>query len=970
MAIDYESALFWRRIASVGWSLLSGHFLHYILLLIGNKRIKKKWICILLYMPVLLNIFLYGIYTNIIISPYHLVQTYLSWVNISKNALFAWYTTVYYMSYILIGIVLLLYWGFSSKEAAKRKQSVIIGISCIMTVILRFFAEYIINYSLQAKVPQIGPIIIFIPLSAMLYCIRRYNFMRKELQHEELEFNQILSEYTKSKLYSYLSITYMIAAFVNFGMQFFSKREQITDILIFSLSIFALGFAVAIIQNLNIKSQYKQLFSNIAFIISIPVMVLKYTHVSGVYAWAVPVILMLVAIVMNHRYMLYLIWLATYAALIWLWVKAPVLHFTFSTVDHVARIIILTIIIWFIFYINRTYIDVTNLNNEKIKLEKLLNQISNLFLITNEANIDEIMYEGIRLCGEHFNLQCVHLSFASEGKVADNYKWYASQAHISERQCTLEKLQNMIVEMYPDKLVPEGRPFTVDSKTSTEKDSIEKELESMGIQSLVVKPVRGKNEEVGILCLGSTERILHWEEEQQQTANLIVHLITDIWAKLEAERVLSYQAKHDVLTGLPNRITFFKQLSHEINKAEKNDKLVGVIFIDIDEFKSINDSLGHNSGDFILTLIAKALNDCIRPVDFVARFGGDEFLIMISQIDIVDDIRKYTEHIMDSLKKSFVVKNQEFHLTTSTGISVYPKDGRDPEILVRNADIALYKSKEQGKNQYTFCTEEMKAENSQKLRLIEDLQHALERQEFQLYYQPQVCATSKKIIGYEALLRWFHPELGIISPGLFIPLAEQIGLIGSIGDWVLMEACLQCKRHHLKGESTIRVAVNVSIFQLQNPRFFNRIKQILEETQLDPHYLELEITESATVNEQYNIIELIGNLKKLGVFVSIDDFGTEYLSLSRLCDIPVDCIKLDIQFIRGINRKEKNNVIIRGIIELAHTLGLKVIAEGVETKNQLDFLIENGVDEIQGFYFYSPVPPSELEKILFSSYII
>ena len=968
VATDYESALFWRRIASVGWSSLFSYFLHYILLLTGNKLLKKKSIYILLYMPALLNIFLYGIYTNTVVQSYHLVQTYFGWINISGNTLLDWYYNLYYVGYTVIGIVLLLYWGFTSKEIAKRKQSAIIGISYIVAVIFGTLTEYTINYFLNVKVPQLAPVIILIPLSAMLYCIRRYNFMRKEIQHEEPKANQILSEYTKTKLYSYLSMTYVIGGFVNFGMQFFSKREQIGDILLFSSVLFGLGLVINIIQNVKIKSEYKQLFSNIAFIVSIPVIVLKYTDVSGIYAWVVPVILMLVAIALNQRHMLYLIWVVTCATLIWIWAKAPVLNITFSSVDHLSRIIILTIILWFVFYINRTYTNIINVNKEKIRLEKLLNKISNLFLITNETNIDEIMYEGIRLCGEHFNLQCVHLSFGSKEGQLDSYKWHASRVAKSEHQCSLEKLQDMIVDVYVDKLATEGSLFKADSKASAENEPIAKLLEAMGIKSLVIKPMRDKNETIGILCLGSTERILTWEEEQQQTGNLIVHLITDIWAKLEAERELSYQANHDALTGLPNRITFFKQLTHEINKSKKNGNLIGIVFIDIDEFKSVNDSLGHDSGDFILTLIGKTLLDCIRPADFLARFGGDEFLIMIPQMDTVDDIRRHTEHIRNSFKKPFIVNNQEFHLSGSIGISVYPYDGSDPETLIKNADLAMYKSKEQGKNQYNFCTEEMKAETARKQKLIEDLHQVLERQELQLYYQPQVCAKSKKIIGYEALLRWFHPELGIISPGLFIPLAEQIGLISHIGDWVLMEACLQCKKHHLKGMRDIRVAVNVSIFQLQNPKFFNRISQILEETQLEPHYLELEITESATVNEHHKIIELIGSLKKLGVSVSIDDFGTEYSSLSRLCDMPVDRIKLDIQFIRGIDQKEKNNAIIREIIRLAHTLGLKVIAEGVETQIQLDFLIESNIDEIQGFYFYRPVPPDELEQILLSSY--
>jgi diguanylate cyclase (GGDEF)-like protein len=391
---------------------------------------------------------------------------------------------------------------------------------------------------------------------------------------------------------------------------------------------------------------------------------------------------------------------------------------------------------------------------------------------------------------------------------------------------------------------------------------------------------------------------------------------------------------------------------------------VGVIFIDVDSFKAVNDSVGHESGDSILIHIGRSLRACIRPVDFLARFGGDEFLIMVPQIDVVDDIRCVAERIMDSFQKSFIVKDQEFHMSASTGIAVYPYDGTDPETLIKNADLAMYASKEQGKNQYTFCTEDMKAEVLQKIRLAEDLFRAMERRELHLHYQPQVCAKSKKIVGIEALLRWYHPKLGVISPGLFIPLAEQTGLIGSIGDWVLMAACQQCRTYHLKGLPDIRVAVNVSIIQLQNPEFAGRVRQILEETQLEPHYLELEITESIAVSEPDSFIEMLKSLKELGVSIAIDDFGTEYSSLSRLCVMPIDRIKLDMQFTRSIGRSEKENAIIRGIIDLTHTLGLKVIAEGVESELQHDFLTKSSIDEIQGFYYYKPMPPDEVEQAL------
>lgn len=970
IAATYENCLFWRRVASFGWGPIFSFFLHYILLLTENKLLKKRWIYPLLYMPVLLNLFLYGIYPRTAVRSYNLVQTNFGWINIAGNTILDWYYDLYYISFTVIGIALLFRWGLASKDAAKRKQAFLIGGSFTVAIIIGTITEYVVNHFLNEKIPQLATIIILFPISVIYYCVRRFQFMRTKTVSNEKETDQIVIENTRSKLYFYLSLTYMIGGFVNFWVQFLSRREQVNDILLFSLVIFSMGLIVCVIQNLRIKKEYKQLFSNIAFVASIPIMIFKYTSVSAIYAWVVPVFLMMVAIAFNQRQMLYFIVVTTFVTLIWLWIKAPVLNVTFSVTDHISRLIIMTIIMWFAFYINNTYFEIINVNKEKVRLEKFLNQISKIFLTTNKNNIDGKIAEAMQLSGTHFDLDCIHVSFLSNGVMPDNYyKWYAPEIDTTDLEFSKAYLQELIAEVYQDQLVTEDSLFITGSNKSSKNAPIDKLLDRMGVKSLIIKPMKNKNQIIGILCMGSARRILAWGEQQQQTANLITHLITDLWVKLDAERELYFKANYDMLTGLPNRNTFFKHLSHEISKAERNGKLVGVIFIDVDSFKAVNDSVGHESGDFILAQIGRALHDLIRSYDLLARFGGDEFLVMIPQVDTVDDIKSVAERIMNSFQKSYTIKNQEFHISVSAGISVYPNDGTDPETLIKNADLAMYRSKEHGKNQYTFFNEDIKADILRKIRLIEDLHRAFERNEFKLYYQPQISAASKKIIGIEALIRWFHPEFGILSPEVFIPLAEQIGLISSIGDWVLKTACLQCRKYHLNGLPDIRVSVNVSIIQLQTIEFVSRVRHILDETQLEPCYLELEITETIAVRESDNFIKVLNSLKELGISVSIDDFGVEYSSLSRLCIMPIDRIKLDMQFSSRIGQSDKQKAIVRSIIDLAHTLGLKVTAEGVESEIQLKFLTESNIDEIQGFYYYKPLPPDEIEQILLKSWV-
>ncbi len=967
VASNYESALLWRRIASGGWGVLFSYFLHYILLLTENRLLKKRFTYALIYVPAIINILLYGVYTKTAVRSYNLVFIDTGWINIAGNTALDWYYNIYYIGFSLIGIILLLHSGFTLKNERKRKQSILIGFSFIVAVIAGTMTEYIINRVFQMKVPQLAPVIILLPLSAMLYCIRTCGLMRDEAISKEPEDHQIISEYAKSRLYFRLSLAYIIGGFLNFAVQFFTMNGQAGETILISSIIFFFGLAVSFVRSLKIKPEYKQLLSNIIFVVSIPMLTLKYINTSAIYAWVVPVLLMLVAISLNEKQLLLLIGLATLATLVIIWVKAPVLTVTFSNSDHIYRLIILTAIMWFVFCINRIYVGAIDLNREKIKQEKLLNQVSNLLVSASEINIDNKLVEAMALCGKHFKLDQIIVAFRPMSIASAElalYQWYSSEKDAMEHVCEKSMLEAILSLADSNKLEAEGRLMISGYEKSEEDELLENLPESVGMKSLVLKPLRDKSKAIGALCLGSAGRFMIWEKQQQEITNLLAHLITDLWTKVEAERELFYQANYDILTGLPNRTTFLNRLSQAIEAAERSNKLVGVIFIDMDTFKAVNDSIGHDSGDSVLVQIGKLLQECMSPSIILARFGGDEFLIMIPQMETIDAAQSVAEKITEIFQRAFVVKDQEFHITASVGIAVYPYDGVNTEALIKNADLAMYKSKQLGKNRYTFCTDEIKEETLRKIRLKEDLFRALDRQELKLLYQPQVSARSKKIIGFEALLRWIHPEFGVIYPNLFIPLAEQTGLIGPIGDWVLRTACLQCRSLQLIGLMDISIAVNVSVIQLRNPGFVYSVKQILEETKLEPSYLELEVTEGTAISESSYIIEVLNSLKKLGIQISIDDFGTEYSSLSRLCALPIDNIKLDMQFVSGIGRGEKENAIIDGIIGLAHSLGLKVIAEGVETQLQLDYLSRRGCDIIQGFFYYRPLPSEELEEIL------
>ena len=391
--------------------------------------------------------------------------------------------------------------------------------------------------------------------------------------------------------------------------------------------------------------------------------------------------------------------------------------------------------------------------------------------------------------------------------------------------------------------------------------------------------------------------------------------------------------------------------------------------MDLDSFKMINDTMGHSRGDEILKRVAQNLTNILRKTDTVARFGGDEFLIMLDNIENEKNISDMGNKIMDTFKRPFIIDEHEFFITGSAGIAVYPGDGEDGETLVKNADIAMYRAKANGKNKYVMCTENMKEEVKKNMTISNHLFRARERGELMVYYQPQINLQTGKIIGLESLLRWNHPTFGMIPPNVFIPLAEKNGSINSIGEWVLRTACNQNKAWQDMGLLYARIAVNLSVIQFNDPLIVEKVDKILKETGLSPKHLELEITESIAVKENKNVVDILDRLKKLGVSISIDDFGTEYSSLSRLKTLPIDRIKIDMQFIHGIEGNEKDQAITKIIINLAKSLNLEVIAEGVETKGQMEFLNQKMCEEAQGYYYYKPMPAEELEEILINKII-
>jgi diguanylate cyclase (GGDEF)-like protein/PAS domain S-box-containing protein len=445
--------------------------------------------------------------------------------------------------------------------------------------------------------------------------------------------------------------------------------------------------------------------------------------------------------------------------------------------------------------------------------------------------------------------------------------------------------------------------------------------------------------------------------------NTCIAIFLDSTDKRSLEANLRSLAYYDSLTGLPNRALLYDHLSKLIFQARNERRKIAVLFLDIDNFKLINDTLGHEVGDSLLKAFSNRIMSLFPPNTMVARFGGDEFVVVLDSLGSVEELGDRVSKFLKDITTPFFIEGQKIYITVTVGISLFPIDGNDPQTLLRNADIAMHHAKELGKSSYKFFTSELNLRVSERFTLQAELRDALDKEEFMLYYQPQFELQTNRMVGVEALIRWHHPDRGIILPGRFMHVVEETDLIFPLGRWVLKKACADGKKLLDEG-FPLRIAVNISARQIASPDFIKSLKDILNETLFDPNYLEVEITESVLMKNKQQAAEVLRELKRLGISIAIDDFGTSYSSLNYLKYFPVDKLKIDRSFIGDIISDPNDVAIATTIIAIAHNLGLRATAEGVETEEQLIFLKLWQCDEAQGFYFSPPITFESLVEML------
>lgn len=968
-ATDYESVLFWRRISAVGWGSLYSILLHFILILTGNHKIfVKKWTYLLIYLPAVITVFIFSIHGTISRGQYNLHLTASGWLNISVNNNLDWFFNIYYGIYTIASIVLIINWRLKAdKKTRKAAQLLIVSIAAAF--ILGSVTDIILSTLIPGGIPQMAPVIILIPTMAIFYSIKKYDLLKTSKKYNVVVEGHILNEESRSKLYLYVSSSFVSISFIKMISYYFIYEGSLSTALIHSTVFFVCGIIVQVIDRVKIKLDIKDVIIGVIMSMSIPLITLNFIEHASLTVLLAPAIFLMLSVLFNNHRILIMLSVTVLLTQLWVWIKMPSMIVQVGTPDYLTSFYLLGIFIIATSYVNRIFINRLKENENQMQSQKLISKISASFLMVNKANIDEKICELLKVCSEQYLIDRSYLFLFSQNlkNASCRHEW--CRDGIESEMIFTEEMPIEELPYWRDKILNCNQVCL--SKNLLEPNEVNagnEFLTQQRIHTLLAIPIISNGKAIGFLGFDSIENEKSWRDDDCEILDIISNILADALIKVSTEEEIKHLAFFDSLTGLPNRTLFNDRLIKQIQLSKRTEKLIGVVFIDLDSFKEINDTMGHESGDDLLKQIAGRLSVCLRKQDTVSRFGGDEFLIMITNISQIKDLTKLVCNIMKIFEIPITVKGQEFFLTASLGVSTYPLDGEDAEILIKNADMAMYTSKNQGKNKYSFCSSAIKEDVMQKMKLTNSLYRAQERNELELFYQPQVCVATKKIIGLEALIRWNHPELGMVMPKDFIHLAEQTGLIIPIGDWVLRTACSQSMAWQLIGIPPIRTAVNLSAEQFRQPDLIKTVQTALIESGLSAEFLELEITESIAMKSSTNIINTLIELKKLGLTISIDDFGTEYSSLNRLKLLPIDRIKMDKHFVNSISKSSKDDAIVKIIIQLAQKLDLKVIAEGVETKSQLDFLMKEVCDEVQGNYYFEPMPAIEIERLLRNQY--
>lgn len=966
-------AFFWRRFSVLGWGVAYSILLHVIIILRKapwSEANKKKLLLTILYLPALANIIAFFIFSMPENGHIQMILTNAGWISKSNEFWFSLLYLAYYLSFSYISMMLLVRWYKKRKNTPDRAKAMLLIVSFGAAFFIGTITDFVVANLPNGRIPSMAPVEVLIPVTCIFFIIYKYGMISSPQDEKQSQpEGMILSTVSRTRLFKFISIVMIVGSVLNFFGRVNNGDTRITG-LILSFALVLMGAFVMGIPYLfkSINAQENALGIFLGILMPVVMLVHFNADFSNI-IWPVPIFLMMLSVIFNNKSIFFGLGLLALLMEVAFWILVPEIWLEIDKRFYLYRLLFYAIGIGLTAIITQIYVLRLLENSKQDAFQKMISELSSNFVTMNRSNFDEKINQLLQKSGSFTRTNRVYVGRFSQDQKKLFYT-HAWQSDVSVSWPDLHGNEETAFSWSARQLLKNDIVYipSID-QLPIEAESERLRLKERKVRSQILVPIQSNHSIIGLIGFDELSGSKALRAIDQDWLRVLANILADAIAKVETENDMNYLAYYDPLTGIPNRTLFYRRLEQAIDLARQTGKRLGVIFVDLDGFKEVNDTLGHDWGDQLLKRIGKRLTDCLGETDLVGRFGGDEFLIMVPQISNDLELEKITNKVLSIFQRPILVAEQELYVSGSGGIAIYPKDGENVNSLIKNADLAMYAAKKSGKGQISYCSGVMKEAVQEKMMLTNSLHRALERQELFLHYQPQVSAITHEITGFEALLRWQHPERGLISPEVFIPLAEQSGLISSIGEWVIETACAQNKAWQEQGHKPVRMAVNLSVEQFRSSNLERIIDKCLKLVGLESRYLELEITEGIAMKSSQYVIRQLYTLKKLGVAISIDDFGTAFSSMSRLKDLPVDRLKIDKQFVWGIGDHHRDEAVISVMIHLARELGLEVTAEGVETAAQLAFLQSEACDEIQGFYFSKPISADAIQEGIYGNQV-
>ncbi len=946
-----DAVYFWR-ISVFAWGTFYS-FLYHLIDVMKNGEHKRNYrFYLMVYLPSLINIIIYAVLVDPNLLAKKMIMTDYGWNAVNVLGSISPYFVLYYCVFFIVGLFKTRDWLVASNNPFFKKRLR----NIVVVFIVGFFIGLISDTPVPIKplFPSIGIIILLFPFGLIFDNIRKQKIMTKSIV---INTSSIINDKLMHSIIILNGYCYVVAAFATYAVDFYFFNGSNQDSIIFALSIYSIGMIHFIFAD-RLKSldfQYSLLtFSCILFVTIIK---LRYEQVAGQITFSIVFYLLILTVIFDKKVYSYIAYAFIVLTQFIAWYIEPNLD---NTINQLIIFIVTLICTILILFINRTFSQRVRKNANHIAKQAFVADASYKLLSTNSIDetekINDLLYDSLITFGAE-RVYLVTLDDISKTVVINEqiFKDKLEKLNIKD-----EELRNKVSHesyLLINNLLNDNNTIYIDTREKIPDYAINIKilLHKLNLQSFVAAPIMTNNSLSGAVLYVYPKELIN--ETDIQYITVIANFIGEFKHKVLYEKTLYQNANFDLITNLANRNYFGSLVEKRIQ--DPLTSIVAIIFIDIDNFKDINDAFGHHIGDEVLKKVAGILTEVLDNEGDISRFGGDEFVIVHDYIGNKQDAQHFVEKVYRVFKEPIEILQYDFRISMSIGISIYPNDGETINELIKNADLAMYEAKQQGKNRFAFCSDTAKKQSIENILYTNKLFDALKNDEFLLYFQPQLSTHDESIVGAEVLLRWNSPDFGLVPPFKFISILEQTGLIIPVGAWIIEKTLDIQKQFKEEGKKLFRLSVNLSSVQFQDENLIDTITGNLIKHQIDPQLLEIEITESLAVNDPENSLEKLYKIKAIGCPIAIDDFGVEFSSLNRLQKMPIDRLKIDKSFIDGIGVEEKKETIIDIIIKLANSLKLHSIAEGVEEQSQLDFLRKHGCEEIQGYYYAKPMPLNE-----------